>query len=197
MSTDLELEAWREQWQAPVEEPIPAELRRKVERQSRLMKIGLVCDALVTLVIGGGSTAWAVMSRDPGMALVAVASWLFLAAAWMFVIVANRGIWEPTAVDAATFLDLSVRRCQAALTGVWFAATLFVAEIVFGLSWAYLHMEGRPPIARWLLFGSVRIDIVWLCTIVFFAALVWYRSRKRRELAQLLNLSAEITPKSM
>jgi hypothetical protein len=156
------------------------------------MKIGLICDSVVTLVMGGGTTAWAVLSRDSGIALVAVATWLFLAVAWTFVLTVNRGLWAPSAVDTATFLELSVRRCQAALTAVWLAAALFAAEIAFGLSWAYLHLSARPPLWQWLLLGSLRIDIVWLCTLGFIAALLWYRSRKRRELAQLLNLSEEM-----
>ena len=146
MTTDIELEEWRQQWQ--IEEPIPPELRRRVERQSRLMKIGLVGDSIVTIVIGGGSTAWAVLSKDSGMGLVAVAAWLFLAVAWTFVLVSNRGLWKPSAVDTATFVDLSVRRCQTAIAAVWFAGALFLAEIAFGLSWAYLHMTERPRLAQ-------------------------------------------------
>ena len=193
MSPDLELEAWRRQWQEQEGDSIPADLRRKVDRHSRLMKIGLICDTVVTLVMGGGTTAWAVLSKDSAIGLVAVATWLFLAAAWAIVLTVNRGLWAPSAVDAAVFMDLSIRRCQAALIAVWFAGVLFVAEIVFGLSWAYLHSAMHTSVWKWLLFGSLRIDIVWGCTIAFFGTLVWYRNKKMKELVRLLSLHDEMT----
>jgi len=190
MNADRELEIWREQWQSDAS--IPADLRRKVERQSRLMKIGLIGNGVVTVVIGGGSIAWALLSKDSAVALLAAVAWLFLAAAWTFVLTVNRGLWRPYAMDAAAFVDLSVKRCQGALKAVWFAGVLFVAEIAFNLSWIYLHSNPHQTWLRWLLFGSVRIEIVWICAVVFFSLLVWYRRRKSRELAWLLGLREEI-----
>jgi len=46
MNADTELDMWREQWQS--ETAIPADLRRKVERQSRAMKLGVINAILVT-----------------------------------------------------------------------------------------------------------------------------------------------------
>jgi len=192
MSTDLEMDVWREQWQADVAPAIPMNLRRKVERQSWLMKIGLISDTLVTIVMGGGTTAWALLSPKAEVALVAVATWVFLAAAWAFVLTANRGLWAPSALDAATFVDLSVRRCRSALGIVWFAVGLFICEVVFGLGWTYHYSVEREPLMKWLLFGSVRIDVVWLVTVAFFGAIVWYRRRKRAELESLLKLRGEM-----
>jgi hypothetical protein len=191
MNTDVELEIWREQWQGDT--AVPVNLRRSVERQSRLMKIGLIADTVVTIVMGGGSTAWAVRSMDPDVVPVAVATWLFLAAAWAFVLMVNRGLWAPSALETAAFADLSVRRCQSVLTTIWFAAGLFVAEVAFGLGWGYKHsIQGRIPLRNWLLFSSLRVDFVWLCTIAFFGAIGWYRRKKRAELVSLLKLRGEI-----
>jgi len=192
MSADTELEKWRGQWQ--IEEVIPDSLRKNVERQSRLMKLGIACDVLVTVIIGGGSTIWAFRSQDSGNSLVAIASWLFLAAAWTAVLILNRGLWVPAALDSSAYLDLSVQRCQGALKTVWFAAALFLIEIAFGLSWAYLHTSRQTPVLQWLAFSSLRIDIVWMCTALFFATLFWYRNRKRRELEKLLRMVSEVTP---
>ena len=191
MNTDVELEIWREQWQA--ETIVPVNLRRSVERQSRLMKIGLLADTLVTIMMGGGATALAFLSSEPGVGLVAVATWLFLAAAWAVVLTANRGLWAPSALDTAAFVDVSVRRCQSALTTTWFAAGLFVSEVAFGLGWAYQHsIHGHTTLWSWLFFSSPRIDIVWICTVAFFGAMEWYRRRKRAELASLLKLREEM-----
>ena len=196
MNTDVELEVWREQWQA--ETAVPVNLRRSVERQSRLMKIGLLGDTLVTLVMGGGATAWALRSMDRGVALVAVATWVFLAAAWAVVLTMNRGLWAPSALDTVTFVDLSVRRCQSALATIWFAGGLFVCEVVFGLGWVYRHSAyGHTRPGSWLWFSSLRIDIVWICTVAFFGAMAWYRRKKRAELVSLLRLRGEIAGPTM
>lgn len=190
MNADTELEVWREQWQS--EASIPADLLRKVERQSRNMWIALIANIIVTVAMGGGWTAWALVSKESATAQVAVAVWIFVAAAWTFVLIVNRGLWRPSAMDAWAFADLSVRRCESALKAVWFAGILFVAEIVFDLSWIYLHSEIHKSWWRWLLFGSVRTDIVWILIVVFFGLLVWYRQRKSRELERLLRLREEI-----
>jgi hypothetical protein len=190
MNADTELEIWREQWQS--EASIPADLLRKVERQSRQMKIALTADIIVTIVMGAGATAWALIARDPGVTLLAVAVWFFIAAAWTFVLIVNRGLWRPVAIDAVTFADLTIRRCEATLKAVWFAGILFFAEVVFDLSWIYFQTDVRQSWVRWLLFGSLRTDIVWVLTVVFFGALVWYWRRKRRELDRLLRLREEI-----
>jgi len=192
MNTDVELEIWREQWQRDT--AVPVNLRRSVERQSRLMKIGLLADTVVTIVMGGGTTAWALRSTDPDVALVAVATWVFLAAAWVFVLTVNRGLWAPSALDTAAFMDLSVRRCQSALTTIWFAGALFLCEVAFGLGWGYKHsVQGHARLGNWLWFSSLRIDTVWICTVAFFGAMVWYRGKKRAELTSLLKLRREMT----
>jgi hypothetical protein len=190
MNADTELEVWQKQWQS--EASIPADLHRKVERQSRNMWIALICNIVVTVVMGGGWTAWALLSKDSGAAQVAVTVWVFLAAAWIFVLRVNRGLWRPPAIDAVAFVDLSVKRCEGALKAVWFAGILFVAELAFDLSWIYVRLNLQQSWWRWLLFGSVRTDVVWICTVMFFGGLGWYRAQKRRELNRLLQMREEI-----
>jgi hypothetical protein len=186
MSTDLDLEALRRDWQA--DDSVPPTLRREVERQSRLMKIGIAGDISVTVVIGGGTIAWALLSAEKSVWWVALAAWVFLAIAWSFVLIVNRGLWAPSAMDAAAFMDLSIRRCEASLAATWFAAVLFVAEIIFGLTWAYTYADLHESIGKWLWFSSVRIDIVWLATLAFVVGLFWFRNKKKGQLARLLSL---------
>ena len=191
MNIDAELEVLREEWQSGT--TVSLDLRQKVARQSRLMRIAVVGDILVTVTIGGGVIAYAVRSTQPDAVLLAIATWLFLAAAWSFSLTVNRGAWSPASMDMAAFLDLSVRRCRGRLTAVRFAAVLFVTEIVFCLDWIYNHSyRQQMPLLRWLLFSSASIDIVWLITLGFFAGLVWYRRRKRAELINLLDLQKQM-----
>lgn len=187
MNVDSELEVWRQQWQS--DDSVPLGLRRKVERQSRFMKIGLMMDILVTVIIGGATIVWAVWSPRPENVLLAVATWVFIATAWAFSLVVNRGNWSPSAQDTAAFVDLSVRRCRSRLASVWFAAGLFLFQMVFVLGWVYRNSPAhRQPLSTWIFFGSIPIDIIWLCTLGFFVFLVWYWRRKQAELAYLLGL---------
>jgi hypothetical protein len=156
------------------------------------MKIGLLCDVLVTLAVGGGTTVWAVRSPESDLRFVAVAAWLFLAAAWIFVLLVSRGLWAPSAIDTAAFVDLSIKRCRKALMTVWFAVALFLAEIVFGMTWAYQHsVSSETPLLSWLLFSSLRVDIVWAMTLTFFVGAIVYSRKKKTELARLLALKVE------
>ena len=186
MSLDTELETWRREWQSKT--AVPADLRRRVERQSRWLKIGIAADILVTVVIGGGVIALAARSPQPDMLLLAAATWSFIAVAWAFRLTISRGLWSPAAMHTAAFVDLSIRRCRAQLAATLFGAGLFVCEMVFCLGWIYRHSAPRVPLLPWL-FGSLINGLVWLFSLAFFVFLVWYRRKKRAELVWLLTLS--------
>ena len=192
MSLDTELTGWRQEWQS--DNVGPPDLRARVERQSRFMKLGLAADVLVTVVMGGGTTALAIRSTQSDWVLLAAATWLFLAVAWAFGIAINRGNWSPAAMDTATFLDLSVKRCRARLATVRFGLGLFVCELVFGLAWVYRHSDRQPAVLPWLFFSSPAMDFVWLFTLAFCGFLLWYWRRKHAEMAWLLNLRDEDVP---
>ncbi len=185
MSLDTELEDWKRDWQAKAE--VPADLRRKVERQSRRLKISLAGDVLVTVAIGGGTLALAVRSPQPDMVLLAVVTWTFIAAAWAFRLLTTRGLWSHRAVNTAAFVDLSARRCRAQMKASAFGGVLFVCEMVFCLGWIYRHEETRVPIWEWL-FSSWFHGMVWGGAALFYGFLVWYRRKKRAELAWLRDL---------
>ncbi|HUE22631.1 MAG TPA: hypothetical protein VMQ86_13185 [Bryobacteraceae bacterium] len=186
MSIDSELETWRREWQSDA--AAPPDLRRRVQRESRWLKIGIAAEVLVTVVIGGGVIALAARLSQPHMLLLAAATWSFIAAAWAFRLAITRGIWSPAAIDTAAFLDLSIRRCRAQLKAVVFGAGLFVCEIAFCLGWIYRYSAARTPLLQWL-FGSWFNGLVWLFSLAFFVFIVWYRRKKRAELAWLLSLT--------
>jgi len=187
MSVDAELETWRREWQS--EAAVPLDLRRRIERQSRWMRIMIAADILVTIVIGGGAIALAVLAPQRDFLVLAAATWLFLAAAWAFRLSSSRGLWAPAAKDTAAFVDLLVRRCRAKLAATAFGAALYACEMAFCLGWIYRHAAVKTPLAEWLLFGSASIDVVWAITLAFFGLLVWYRRRKRAELEWLRSLN--------
>jgi hypothetical protein len=178
---DWELEAWREQWQADT--AVPADLRRKVERGSRNLRLVVALEVLVTVVLGGGGTLLAVVDSRAEMVTLAAAVWVFLGAAWAFAMMNRRGSWSPVTVSTAEFVDLSIRRCRSNLASAGFGAGLYFAEMAFCLTWLYWDPARRGPLPAIL---------VGVATPIFLTGLVWYRRRKRAELAGLLELRRQV-----
>ena len=174
---DLELESWRAQWQA--DSQVPADLRRKVARDTRYMRLALAMEVLVTVTIGRGSIVWAALEPRTEMFVLAVAVWIFLVAAWTISVVTRRGAWSPAAVTTADFIDLSIRRCRGRLAAARFAVGLYFAEVAFCLTWLYRDPARRVP-GPAIVFGVV--------TPVFLIGLARFRRNTRRELARLEEL---------
>jgi hypothetical protein len=172
---DLELQAWRGEWQAHTE--VPADLRRQVERGTRQMRMMLAVEVLVTVTVGGGYTLWAALDPSVEMCVLAGATWLFLAAAWTFAIATRRGAWAPAAPTTAEFVRLSIRRARAKLAACRFAAWLYFAEVAFCLAWIY-RVPTRRPVLPAAIFAVV--------TPVLLIALARYRRKTRVELENLL-----------
>jgi hypothetical protein len=185
MNMDTELEMWRREWQSDT--AVPADLRRRVERQSRWLRIAIAADILVTAVIGGGVLALAARSPQPDMLVLAAATWSFIAAAWTFRLTTGRGLWSPAAMHTAAFVDLCIGRCRFQLAATLFGAGLFVCELAFCLGWIYRRSARHAPLLPWL-FGSFMHGVIWVSSVAFFVFLGWYRRKKRAELAWLLDL---------
>ncbi len=173
---DTELESWRREWQAAA--GVPSDLGRRVERYSSFMRVMLLSEVLVTVVIGGGVAVLAIRSPRLDMLVLVLGTWTFIAAAWIFALVSRRGLWSPSAMTTTAFIDLSIRRCRAALAASIFGTTLYFCEMAFCLSWIY-HRAG---------IGAGFIAFIALLSVVFVALVLGYRRRKRAELAYLLGL---------
>jgi hypothetical protein len=189
MNMDTELNQWRGAWQS--ETVVPADLRRRVARQARFLRIMLAGDILVTVVIGGGTVLLAARQPRPGMLLLAAATWLFIAIAWAFRLTVHRGLWTKPALDTTAYVDLLIRHARAKIAATVFGVCLFAAEIAFCLGWIYRETSPRQPLGQWLLFSCTFIDLVWLGTALFLGFLIWYRRRQRAELNWLLQFRQE------
>jgi len=177
VTPDLELESWRAQWQADAE--VPADLRRKVARDTRYLRLMVALEVLVTVTIGGGSIVWAVLEPRAEMLVLAIAVWIFLAAAWSVAVITRRGAWRPAAVTTADFIELSIRRCRGKLAAARFGVGLYFVEMVFCLTWLYRDPARRVP-------GPAIVFAV--VTPVFLIWLARFRRNTRRELARLEEL---------
>ena len=191
---DTELDTWRREWQSE-QSAVPdlavnlsVNLSVKVRRHSRFMRAMFAADILVTVLIGGGTTAWAIRSSEPDVIALAAATWLFLAIAWMFATVNRRGCWAPAALNASAFLDISIRRCRRGIAAAKFGMMLYGGELLFCLTWIYRRKAAVSPPA---FLTSAPVAAVWICTAVFVLIVLWYQRRKRAELAYFLELQAQ------
>lgn len=86
MNTDAQLAVWRRQWAAQTDTGNDAHwaenLKRRVARDTRLMKIGLIAPILVTVGIGGGFTALALMLATAADVVLIAEVWLFILVTW-------------------------------------------------------------------------------------------------------------------
>jgi hypothetical protein len=186
MKLDSEWEVLGREWRQ-VSQPLP-DLRARVRKESRRLRLFLAGDILVTVLFGGGSLAWAVVSRQTDVAQLAVAVWTCIGAAWLFGMVNRAGTWSPSASTTTAFLDVSIRRCRATAAMAVFGMALWLAEVVFFSAWVYRYLARRSlvTVEAFLLSWPM---IVWeAATVVFLILSMRYRRRQQAELASLLDL---------
>jgi hypothetical protein len=164
-------------------------LRERVERQSRRQRLLVAGDVLVTLLMGGGATAWALRDPRPAVLVLTAAVWAFLTAAWIFAMTNRRGTWAPASVSTAAFLDLSIRRCRGSLATIRFGLLLGAMELLFSLAWVYQDHARRDPVSL----TSRALLVVWAAGAAALAGLILYRRRKRAELSWLLDLRRQLS----
>ena len=188
MSLDPELDTWRHQWQ--VRDAIPADVRRRVERDIRRMRLGFISAMAVTVIFGGGTTAWAVASGEAQIVVVAVATWVLIAATWAVSLMLERGLgqWKPASTTTAAFLDFSIERRVATRRGIVAAAVLYAAFAAFMLAWQFQNAAGEAPTDVWSYLAARWM--FWTITAVLAVRAVWYWRSLGRELEVLRGLRA-------
>jgi hypothetical protein len=189
MEADVELDSWRRLWQARA--PVVPDVRARVERETRRMRWFVAGDIAVTIVVGGGSLAWAVLSRRTDALVLAIGVWLLLAIAWTLAFLLRRGAWAPAAATTTAFLDLTILRCRRRHEAVVAQAVLYVMILGFDLTWIYFATPRPVPGAVAFLTSSA-IVWVWAITAVLGVAAVRYRRKLARELSALTDLRREI-----
>jgi hypothetical protein len=193
MSTDVELENWRRQWQSkavPASDADAAErLRRRVLRETRWIKLGLIAPVLVTVVIGGAMILRALRSEQSLDAWLAVETWTFITIIWAGSLWIARGTWRPLADTTTAFVDLSIRRREANFRGAIFGLCLYVAQVGF-----IVLVLGRvsPGGIVGLVTSGFLIVAGWIGVPFGLAALYCFRRRQRRELEHLHELKRQL-----
>ena len=193
MTTDVELESWRRQWQSRSEPRVDADaaerLRRRVLRETRGLKVHLIWPVLVTIVVGGWITSRALRTGQTLDVVLAIESWAFIAVVWAGSLWIARGTWRPLADTTAAFVDISIRRRAANLHGLTFGACLYVAQLAF----VVLALGAASPSGIVsVLTSSYMIVMGWVGVPCGLAALVWFRRRQRADLERLRELERQL-----
>jgi hypothetical protein len=181
---DRELERWQQQWHA--QEAVSPDLARAVEAGTRKMWYGVIAEIAVTVVMGGGAIAWALVARQTEATVFAIAIWLFIAIAWTASVLLRRGAWQPVTATTAAFVDVSILRCKRSLQAIWIQAALYVVILVFDLVWLYYY-RAEKSVGEFLMQPALLV-LLLIMTSVAAAAAMWYRRRLLRELKSLLEL---------
>jgi hypothetical protein len=125
------------------------------------MRLGRIADILVTILLGGGLTAWAIRNWNLDIALLAGGTWLFLLWAWWATLASTRNVWTAGAATVTSYLDLSIERCRRNIAGIRTIDLLFLLETPFGLVIGNKIVAdiGRWKVSSFLISLSVSISI--------------------------------------
>ena len=187
MKSDDELNRWKQYWHTQAS--VPIDLFRKVEKDARYMRYYRTAEILVTVVIGGGVIAAAVVTRSTGTIVLAVGTWLAILLAWFFTLRYTRGIWAPSAPTTASYLDLSIRRCQWRMKDARYdsiQSILLTAFVLVADYYLILEINHKPP-SLWLL-GIIFFVIAPVLVTVFESR----RSKAKAEMESLIALQRQL-----
>jgi hypothetical protein len=185
---DVELDVWRAEWQAS--SPALPDLRARVERETQRMRRVRVAEWGVAFVFGGGSLAWAWLTRQADVLILAGGIWVFIALAWTISFLMRRQAWAPATMSTRAFLDLSILRCQRQLVSISAQCLLYVLIVAFNLTWIYLASPARA--ADGVLRFLTGMDVAWVWAVTVILAVVAARRKQRlsAELDRLVQLRA-------
>ena len=187
MKPDDELNTWKQYWRA--QPSVPIDLFRKVEKGTRYMRYYRIAEILTTVVIGGGTAAAAFVWKTPTLVILAAGTWVGIGLAWFFTLRYTRGIWAPSAPTTASYLDLSIRRCQWRMKDARYdsiQSMLLTAFVLVVDYYLILDLRHRPP-SLWLL-GILFVVLAPGLVIGFERA----RRKAKAELGSLLNLQRQL-----
>lgn len=175
MTTDIELEIWRQQWRDRTE-PLP-EWKRKIERQNRW--------TVAAIIVAGGclavSTLWAVQSRSSFAVGLAAGMWLTTVIAGSYAWWVRRGAWRPCAQTTLAYMELAHRRAVAKTRQLRFSCYLLLAATLL-----------LAIFAAWSSKDRARDAAIVLALGIESVLLGHYERRKRREVEQTKKLIDEM-----
>ena len=186
MISDPELSQWSALWRSDntAHEDIAARAHRAVRR----FRLWIYWEVLVTVVMGGGFTIWAWQARQPGVTYLAIWVWVSLAIAWIFRLINDWNDFSGAAVATGSYLATLLRRYRSNLRAATFGGILFFVQLAVTYTWVYREVSHQGRASELLPKNIVLV----LGTLVFMTWLIRYRSKLRREIAELERLQIEL-----
>lgn len=132
-------ELWRKQ---PVETPIPAEIRRRVQRQERRLRIGAALEWLVAVGLCTYAITFAARDWAPADIFWALVALVLVGWALSFSIANRRDLWCPPEESTSAYIDLALLRIERKRSAIRFAWLLYAVELSIFLLWELLSQFG-------------------------------------------------------
>ncbi len=189
MSTlDTELRAWQREWrEQAISTTTVEELARSVRRGNRHAIYGTLAAALFTIVaVAPSSAAPSPAPSTPSSSPASSPSscWCGSPPCWL-----ARGTWRPRDESTSAFLEVSIKRCRAAMFGVPVAFVLYAAELIYVL----ISMQRIEAVDLGTLLRSPQfVAVGWIGGPVYLAGQLWYGYRQRQRLQRLRGLQAQL-----
>lgn len=188
MSTDTELHAWQRQWR---EQSLPAttadDLARSVRKGTSLARNWTIAAAVLTVVMLVPLLQRTLSGSANPRFVIGVL--LFVVLVWSSTMWLARGTWRPRDESTAAFLDVSIKRCRAAMVGAPVGIVIYAAELLYVLLSVH-RLEG----VEWgtLLRSAPVVLIGWIGAPLYVASQIWYARRQRARLRRLQELQAQL-----
>ena len=123
MISDPELDQWSELWRSS--ETANAQIAERARKAVWRFRIWIYLEVLVTVIAGGGVTAWAVRAQQPPVTFLAIWVWISLAAAWIFRLISDWNDFTGAAVATGSYLATLLRRLRSSRRAAEFGGILF------------------------------------------------------------------------
>lgn len=188
MSVDAELSAWQREWR---EQSLPAisadELGRYVRRGNRNTLYGTVAAALFTIAAVVPLLRRAAQGEVEPRFLMGMLTFVLLV--WFSALWLGRGTWRPRDETTAAFLEVSIRRCRAALLAVPIAAVLYCAELAYVLLSTH-RLDGAS--FGEMLRSTQFVVAGWIGGPLYIGGQLWYARRQQQRLVRLRQLQSQL-----
>lgn len=186
MQPDPELETWRRQWQS--DQRVPPDLGRRVAREIRGAKRGMLIAIGITMFFGVGVPLRAYLGGRPEDVVLAIGVWIFIVLTWITSLRITRGASKPAAATTAAFLDFSILSCRRHLAEITAAVILYLLLLAFIVWLNYRESSQQAPIGLHVYLTSWRYLVIWAVTATLGVFALRRRQVLHRELRNLLEI---------
>jgi hypothetical protein len=155
VSVDLELDDWRREWSHDTE--VLPELRLRIQRQDRRMKVGLLA-LLACLVL---ATGVALLRPTDGWRGFALGVWGAVLVAGGYMLWVRRGTWEPAALTSQAYVDLLHRRAVAEVRKIVFIRRALAVVLIAYSGFLFLGLHHRG-LREALVVSAFAVELLWI-----------------------------------